>query len=301
VAVASPEVERLDSKQSTVVLARLNRGRFGGRRCVKAPGGLLISDRPCIAVPQAGMTGRMERNRAINLPPVVLWLSVSFTAVHVVRQLISEPADEWVLLTFAFIPSRYGAEVAILSGGEAARFWSPVTYAFLHADWVHLFVNVIWMASFGGALARRFGAARFLTLSVVSAIAAAGLHYVLYATEEGGMIGASGAVSGMMAGTARFAFSPDGPLAGGRTAGAFRVPAEPILLAFRNRRVVGFVVIWFAVNILFGFAGGMVAGISGQIAWEAHIGGFLAGLLCFPLLDPVRTDNPPAEKLESSA
>jgi membrane associated rhomboid family serine protease len=242
----------------------------------------------------------MESTRAINLPPVVLWLSVAFIAVHVARQFVSETTDEWVFLTFAFIPSRYGADVAFLPGGEAARFWSPVTYAFLHADWVHLFVNIIWMASFGGALARRFGSVRFLVLSLVSAVAGAGLHYVLHATDQALVIGASGAVSGMMAGTARFAFSPNGPLAGGRTAAAFGVPAEPLLSAFRNRRVVGFVVIWFAVNLLFGFAGGLVAGVSGPIAWEAHIGGFLAGLLCFPLLDPVRPDDSIAgERLES--
>ena len=248
------------------------------------------------------MSKRMERARAINLPPVVLWLSVALIAVHAIRQFIGQASDEWVLLAFSFIPLRYGPAAAFFPGGEAARFWSPVTYAFLHSDWVHLFVNVIWMASFGSALARRFGALRFLLLSVVSAIAAVALHYVVYATDKGIAIGASGAVSGMMAGTARFAFSPNGPLAGGRTAAAFRVPAEPLLSAVRNARVVGFVVVWFAVNILFGFAGGMVAGVSGPIAWEAHIGGFLAGLLCFPLLDPVRPDeNPPAERLESSA
>lgn len=242
----------------------------------------------------------MERNRAINLPPVVLWLAVAFIAVHVVRQLVSEATDEWLLLALAFIPSRYGADVAILPGGVAARFWTPVTYAFLHGDVLHLLVNIIWMASFGGALARRFGTVRFLLLSLASAVAGAGLHYVLHSSDQGLVIGASGAVSGMMAATARFAFSPDGPLAGGRTAAAFNAPAEPLLSALRNRRAVGFVIVWFAVNFLFGFAGALIPGVSGPIAWEAHIGGFLAGLLCFPLLDPVRPEgNLPGEKLES--
>ena len=77
------------------------------------------------------------------------------------------------------------------------------------------------------------------------------------------------------------------------------MPAEPLLSALRNRRVVGFILIWFAVNLLFGLAGGLVPGVSGPIAWEAHIGGFLAGLFCFPLLDPVRRDNPPGERLAS--
>jgi membrane associated rhomboid family serine protease len=241
----------------------------------------------------------MERVPAINLPPAVLWLAVAFIGVHVVRQFIGEATDEWVLYAFAFIPGRYGPFGELLPGGEAARFWSPVTYAFLHGDFLHLFVNIIWMASFGGALARRFGSVRFLLLSLVSAAAGAGLHYLTHMADEGLVIGASGAVSGMMAATARFAFAPEGPLAGGRTAAAFHVPAEPLRSVLRNRRAVAFILVWFAVNFLFGFAGGLVAGISAPIAWEAHIGGFLAGLLCFPLLDPVRGRPPPDERLAS--
>ena len=69
-----------------------------------------------------------------------------------------------MLLAFAFIPARYGESAAMLPGGEAACFWSPLTYAFLHADSSHLIVNLIWMAIFGTPLARRFGALRFLVL-----------------------------------------------------------------------------------------------------------------------------------------
>jgi len=130
-------------------------------------------------------------------------------------------------------------------------------------------------------------------------VAAVGLHYLLHSGEEAVVIGASGAVSGMMAATARFAFSPNGPLAGGQAPAAFRVRAEPLASALRNRRAVAFILIWFAVNLIFGLAGGMAPGVSGSIAWEAHVGGFLAGLLCFPLLDPVRAGDPPDEGLAS--
>ncbi len=173
-------------------------------------------------------------------------------------------------------------------------FWSPVTYAFLHADWVHLLVNMVWMASFGAALARRFGSARFLALSLISAVAGAGAHYLTHAGGQGIVIGASGAISGMMAGTARFAFSPGGPLAGGGAEAAYRVPAEPIFVALRNPRALAFILIWFGVNLVFGLSGGLGVSMSGNIAWEAHIGGFLAGLLCFSLLDPVRGGQPAA-------
>jgi membrane associated rhomboid family serine protease len=100
------------------------------------------------------------------------------------------------------------------------------------------------------------------------------------------VIGASGAVSGMMAAVARFAFSPGGPLAGGRSVANYQVPAEPFLAMLRNGRAVTFILVWFAINLLFGFVGGLVPGVSGPIAWEAHIGGFIVGLLLFPLLDP---------------
>ena len=120
---------------------------------------------------------------------------------------------------------------------------------------------------------------------------------MLHPSEQELVIGASGAVSGMMAATARFAFSPGGPLGGGRTAAAFQVPAEPLLVVLRNGRAVAFILVWFVVNLVFGLGGSLVPGASGPIAWEAHIGGFLAGLLCFPLLDPV--GRHPDERLAS--
>jgi len=243
------------------------------------------------------MTLAMQRAPAINLPPVVLWLSVSLIAVHVGRLFLGANLDEWVLLAFAFIPARYSEAGALLPGGAAARLWSPLTYAFLHADFVHLIVNLVWMASFGGALARRFGGARFLFLALIGAISGAALHYALHPGEEVLVIGASGAVSGMMAASARFAFAPGGPLAGGRGPGAYRLPAAPLLALLRNSRALAFILVWFAVNLIVGLTGGLGAGLAGPIAWEAHIGGFAAGLLLFPLLDPVR---PPVRPEESS-
>jgi membrane associated rhomboid family serine protease len=229
----------------------------------------------------------MERVRAINLHAVVICLALALVAVHAIRQLLSQAGEEWVLLTFAFIPARYGSEGVFLPGGAAARLWTPITYAFLHADWVHLFVNIIWMASFGGALARRFGTWRFTVLSLVSAVAGVALHFLLHHDDRSLVIGASAAVSGMMAGTARFAFSAGGPLAGSRSEEAFHTPAEPLFSALKNGRAIAFILVWFGVNFLFGLVGGLAPGASGPIAWEAHVGGFLAGLLCFPLLDPV--------------
>jgi membrane associated rhomboid family serine protease len=229
----------------------------------------------------------MNRASAIQLPPAVLWLSLAFIALHIVRQFLSEHADRWLLLALAFIPARYGEVAEVLPGGIAALYWSPVSYAFLHADFVHLIVNIVWMASFGGALARRFGSGRFLLLAIACAAAGAGLHYLLNVDDTALVIGASGAVSGMMAATARFAFSPGGPLAGGAPTESYDAPAESLTAILKNRRAMAFLLIWFGVNLVFGLAGGLVPGVSGAIAWQAHVGGFLAGLLLFSLFDPI--------------
>ena len=109
----------------------------------------------------------------------------------------------------------------------------------------------------------------------------------------GEVIGASAAISGMMAAAMRFVFQRGGPLGLLRTRDpdAYRVPAAPLAPALRDRRVFVFLVVWFGTNILFGAGTIAIPGFDQSVAWEAHIGGFLAGLLAFPIFDPVR-DSP---------
>ena len=91
-----------------------------------------------------------------------------------------------------------------------------------------------------------------------------------------------------MAAALRFAFEEGGPLGmfRGRGPAAFRVPAASLTQAFRNRQVLIFTGIWFFMNIAFGLGSISIFG-ENTVAWEAHIGGFLAGLLLFPLFDPI--------------
>ena len=128
---------------------------------------------------------------------------------------------------------------------------------------------------------------------------AAAAHGIMHVGQDGLVIGASGAVSGMMAATVRFAFSPGGPLAPRNDVRRHDLPAEPLWRVLTTSRALGFVLMWFAVNLLFGLAGDAIPGASGPIAWEAHVGGFLFGLLCFPLLDPVRGGPASGERLAS--
>jgi membrane associated rhomboid family serine protease len=115
------------------------------------------------------------------------------------------------------------------------------------------------------------------------------LHLAVHPSSSIPMIGASAAISAHMAGAARFVFSGGGPLVGFRGAdpAAYHRPAPPLAEIIRNRSVLSFLGVWFGLNLLFGLFGGATGLASGAIAWEAHIGGFVTGLLLFPLLDPV--------------
>lgn len=237
----------------------------------------------------------MKRERALNIPPVIVAVLAVLALIHAVRVFVlTDAQNNAVLWTFAFNPMRYGTGLlpsADLPGGWGAEIWTFLTYALLHASWVHFGVNAVWLLPFGSAVARRFGAARFLLFFAVTAAAGAFAHLLAYSGQNAPVIGASAAISGTMAGAMRFVFQRGGPVSFWRSGGeaAYRVPATPLLSVLREPAVAVFLVVWFAINLLFGLGSIPMSGVgAGEVvAWQAHIGGFLAGLLLFSWFDPV--------------
>jgi membrane associated rhomboid family serine protease len=228
------------------------------------------------------------RQPVLNLPPVVGVLIGVLVAIHAFRIYgLGAEADIQVILNFAFIPIREVQPEAFAGMAQAGAWvWTFLTYAFLHGDWMHVAINCVWLAAFGSPLARRFGAVRFLAFSAVGAVAGAALHLAIYPHSLVPMVGASAAISAQMAGAARFVFQTGGPMWGRSALDAHRRPAAPLTEIVRDRRVLAFLGVWFGINIVFGLTGG--AGLAaGGIAWDAHIGGFIAGLLLFRVFDPV--------------
>ena len=235
----------------------------------------------------------MKREPLFNIPTVIVALLAVMAFIHVVRTLaLTEDQDVWVLLNFAFIPVRYDSSVVLgglLPGGIGADIWTFVTYSLLHGSWTHLGVNAIWLLAFGSAVARRFGATRFMAFFIVTAAAGAAMHLLTNAGSQSPMIGASAAISGAMAAAMRFAFQRGGPLGtlGSTDDEAFRVPALPLTGVLSDARVLAFLAVWFGINILFGLFSLPLGGTGdAAVAWQAHIGGFLAGLLLFSWFDP---------------
>lgn len=235
-----------------------------------------------------------RREPILNVPAVVVVVLVVLGLVHFVREyVLSEDADRILVWSLAFVPARYDTTVfadGLLPGGWGADLWTFFTYALVHADITHLGFNAVWLLAFASPVARRFGTGRFLFLLAVSVACGALAYLAAHAGEIAPMVGASAGISGMMGAAARFAFEPGGSLDmwHGDREQADRVPAAPLLAAFRNPRVVAFVGVWFALNLLFGLGSLSIAGSANQaVAWEAHLGGFLAGLLLFSSFDPV--------------
>jgi membrane associated rhomboid family serine protease len=206
--------------------------------------------------------GRGTGERAINLPPAILWLIGLNVAVQVVRSLLlNEETDNVVILTFGLVPAAY-------TGGGAdllAQIAAPVTYQFLHGGWVHLAINMVTLAAFGAPVERLLGVRRFVLFYLSAGIVAGFVQVLLYPTSVDPVIGASGAISGVF-GAVLMLMRYVGNL--------------PSLLP-----VAG---IWIALNVFFGLFGGMPGAGGEQIAWAAHVGGFVYGLLAIRFFMPRR-------------
>ena len=250
------------------------------------------SQDPQPGLPVAQETGHEEapREPVLTLPTALTAYIVLLAVIHL-RVLLPPELENWTTDVFGFIPKRYDSSLLNLQipGGAGAKVWTFVTYSLLHANLTHLGFNVLWLLPFGSALARRFGAVRFFLFLAVTAAAGALAHLVTHEHAVAPMIGASASVSGAMAAAIRFAFVRGSFLSFNRSDAdtAARVPALPLSRALRDGRVVGFLAVWFGVNIIFGVGAIGVDAETTSVAWQAHIGGFFAGLLLFSLFDPV--------------
>ncbi|MEF2073633.1 rhomboid family intramembrane serine protease [Consotaella aegiceratis] len=221
---------------------------------------------------------------AFNVPGVVLVLLAAFFLVQIVRSVLSPWADALVLMNFSFLPGCYDSVSEVCGLRTAGSgLWSPLSYAFLHGGWTHLLVNTVWMLAFGSPVARRLGVTRFLLICAAGAVAGAALFGLVNPTLVEPVVGASGIISALMGAACRFAFHP-----GARVGGRIEVDGRrlSVLESLADRTVLFFILVFFGINLVVGTGvGSMFGGGEGQVAWEAHLGGFAFGFLSFALFD----------------
>jgi membrane associated rhomboid family serine protease len=219
-----------------------------------------------------------------SVPRGVLIAAAVMIAIQIIKGLLPDEDALQLLLALAFIPARYSGAASELPGGYVTAVTSFLTYMVVHAGWVHLLVNLLWMAAFGSAVARRVGDLKFLYFSSLCGIAGVLTHLALHFGEMAPVVGASAAISGQMAAALRFVFDVR-PQRGGGAPDFARAPLESLAQTLTDRRILMVLAFWVVLNVIFGLGVVSIAGTEGEIAWEAHIGGFLFGLLCFGFFD----------------
>jgi len=190
---------------------------------------------------------------AITAPAPALWLVGLLVAAYLFQTLAAPPA-----LVDALV---YSPEP-----GPLSRPVSLFTAIWLHGGWGHLGMNAAFAVAFATPLARFFGtgprgvASLFLFFLACGAIGNLGFG-ILHAGQSYGLLGASGGVSGLAAGAAR--------IVGGE--GGIGRLRSPFVLSMGGA--------WIVSDLLVALTGGALLSGGAQIAWEAHLAGFAAGLL----------------------
>lgn len=262
--------------------AKALRSRAKAVRVVSAASGVLAGS---VWPPSARSAAPLsERQPIFNVPGVVLGLLATFALVHLVLWGLLPPDDgEWLVVALAFIPARVAGMTADVPGGTVAVYTSFITHQFVHGSLPHLIINSAWLLAFGSPIARRTDTLRFLAFFLLCGIAGAGAYLIFNGAARILVVGASGAISGLMGAAIRFVFASLGE--GGRgLANASRTPLMSLRETLRDRRLLMMIWGWTVLNVLLaqGAAGLMEAA---GIAWEAHLGGFYAGLLLYGAFD----------------
>lgn len=184
-----------------------------------------------------------------------------------------------LIQVFGVIPARYTTPHGWLVPSLAGLLIPVLASMFLHAGWLHLIGNMLFLFVFGRSIEDRFGHGAFLALYFLSGFAAAFLHIDLNAGSRLPSIGASGAIAGVLG--AYFVCFPRA-----------RITTVIFLIFFfwtvhlPAMLVLGY---WFLIQFFMGYqALAIESATAGGVAWWAHVGGFATGIILGLLFRPQR-------------
>lgn len=224
-----------------------------------------------------------DDNRGRRTQPVMTWALIVINIIIFAYQSMLSDRDHWLfMMDWAVVPDR-------ISSGE--QLHTLVTSAFLHGSWFHLGSNMLFLWIFGDNVEDVLGHLKYLLFYGVTAVAA-GLAQVLI--DSGSlvpMVGASGAVSGLLA--AYIVLFPHGRIRTLLVLGIFiTVTMLPAWM------MIGY---WFLLQVISGVLSLGQPTTGGGVAFFAHIGGFIAGfLLVRPLAIKGRLVNQRASRTNRS-
>jgi membrane associated rhomboid family serine protease len=212
--------------------------------------------------------------------PVVTFAIIAACVAAFIVELALEPRQlDAFMSIFGLVPARYSNPRWAEWAGLPASYWPFLTYMFLHGGWMHLLGNMWFLWLFGDNVEDRLGRPRFLFFYLACGLVAALAQFALYPGSHAPLVGASGAISGVMG--AYFLLYP----------GARIMTLIPVFIFIQLIEVPAFVFlgVWFLLQFFSGtaeMAGS--AGNAGGVAFWAHVGGFVAGMLLLRFFIPRR-------------
>ncbi len=191
-----------------------------------------------------------------------------------------------LIYLFGIIPARYTTSRGFATSSGEGLFIPILVSMFLHSGWLHILSNMLFLFVFGRSVEDRYGHIKFLLLYFIAGFGAAVLHILLNAGSRLPTVGASGAIAGILG-----AYMISFPRARVRTLiwlfFFFWTVDLPALL------LLGY---WFLIQFFSGFEMLAIQSATrgGGVAWWAHVGGFIVGVLAAFVLRP-RGRRPSAE------
>jgi membrane associated rhomboid family serine protease len=207
-------------------------------------------------------------------PALITWGLIALNVVAFLLELSqpSEGARQALIQAWGVVPHEYAA-ARDLSPTIPLPFWSTlVTSMFLHGGWMHLLGNMLYLWIFGDNLEKTMGHARFLLFYLVCGIAAGLAHIAFAGGSNVPTVGASGAISGVLGGY--LVLFPRNHV---------RVLTRGGIVAMPAIAVLGF---WILIQFVNGIGSLAVTSETGGggVAYMAHVGGFVAGLVLVKLM-----------------
>ena len=201
--------------------------------------------------------------------PFVNYLLIALNITAFLFELSLKGYANDFILRFGLTPAVWLEEIRVFHIHALVPLFSSM---FLHGGWMHLLGNMLFLYIFGDNVEDRFGHLRYLIFYVVAGLAAALTQIYFNPVSEVPMVGASGAIAGVL-GAYVFMFPK-----------ARVTTFIPIFIFFKILELPAylFLGIWLLMQV---FSGVLALGIgadAGGVAWWAHIGGFAAGVLAIP-------------------
>jgi hypothetical protein len=206
--------------------------------------------------------------------PIINSLIIAANVLVFFWQLMQGPRLEEALFFYGIVPVRYSSPEVAAHFTSFQQFFPFITSMFLHGGFLHILGNMWFLYIFGDNIEDRIGHIRYLVFYLLCGVAAGLIHLFTNWDSEIPTIGASGAIAGVMG--AYLLLFPRAKI----------MTLIPIFFFFQFFEIPAFIFLgyWLLIQLL---SAGLTGGGAGGIAWWAHIGGFVAGMIAVKIFDRV--------------